>query len=78
MNPVWVMKLGEGTTSDDHLEMIKNHELDDIVPEAEKIVDAFLERFPGHEIDQVTLVINKKEPVEMIKKIRMVKSDGRR
>jgi len=55
----WILKLGKDTTYEDYQKMLESHELDDVIPAAQAVVDQFKSKFPTVPVDQVTLVINR-------------------
>jgi len=64
-----MLKLGKDTSYDDYQEMLENHEIDDMIPAAQRVVDEFMQKFPTVSIDAVTLVVNKTAKIDKIDKI---------
>ena len=60
----WMIELGDDCDYEDYDRMLTNHELDDIMPAAREVVEAFQAQYPTVPIDRVTLVINKDATAE--------------
>lgn len=55
----YMIKLGEGTSYEDHRRMIENQDLGDAISASMSVVDKFKKQFPTVPIDEVQLTINK-------------------
>jgi len=75
--PAFLTDLAEGTTYADYRELMRNHELDDILAVAKKSVEAFIETHPTSCIDQVRLILHKTDPIEEVEKIVMERKHDR-